>query len=245
MTEEDAHLGDATSALLDGELDEAAAARARAHLASCASCASELAREAAARDALRGLPAPAAPPGYAAGIVARRRRLVRVGASAATTSAVLLGLLVVAAAPAPTPTTEIHPRVEAMTQLHLGQQVGTPVMARSIAAPSPTAAPGAGAEELRGAGGIVSVFEEAGDLDDSTIAAGRPVRVGDRWAVVTERRPAVVVVDAGDSVLTVVARDLTAAIAVLEQLIASDGRSLAERARDACEGLVGSFSLTG
>jgi hypothetical protein len=122
--------------------------------------------------------------------------------------------------------------------MHLGEQTGTPALARSIAAP--------GARRLRADGGEMVLFvEETGELDASSLPPGQQVRVGDRWAVATAQRPAVIVVDVGDSVLTAVARDLTAAVEVLERHLGEGGRGTAERARDACEGLVGSFSLTG
>ncbi len=55
------HLGDALSALLDGELGDAAAAAARAHLATCSMCETELAEIDQARSWLRDLP-PVEPP---------------------------------------------------------------------------------------------------------------------------------------------------------------------------------------
>jgi len=55
------HLGDALSALLDGELDDAAAEAARAHLAGCQACETERAAIGQARSWLRGLP-PVEPP---------------------------------------------------------------------------------------------------------------------------------------------------------------------------------------
>lgn len=55
------HLGDALSALADGELDADAADAARAHLAACAACAGELAAVEAVRTAVRSLP-PVDPP---------------------------------------------------------------------------------------------------------------------------------------------------------------------------------------
>ena len=51
-----AHLGDLVSALLDGELDRAQAASARAHLEGCAQCRAELSAVGAARSWVRALP---------------------------------------------------------------------------------------------------------------------------------------------------------------------------------------------
>jgi len=56
-----AHLGDALSALLDGELSDADTAAARAHLATCPTCEAELGAIDQARTWLRGLP-PIEPP---------------------------------------------------------------------------------------------------------------------------------------------------------------------------------------
>ncbi len=56
-----AHLGDALSALLDGELGDADAVAARAHLATCSMCETELAEIGEARSWLRDLP-PVEPP---------------------------------------------------------------------------------------------------------------------------------------------------------------------------------------
>lgn len=55
------HLGDALSALLDGELPVAQADQARAHLATCPTCAHELAAVTQARAWVRALP-PVEPP---------------------------------------------------------------------------------------------------------------------------------------------------------------------------------------
>ena len=50
------HLGDALSALLDGELSPAQQETARSHLAACAECTEELAAVGQARSWVRGLP---------------------------------------------------------------------------------------------------------------------------------------------------------------------------------------------
>lgn len=50
------HLGDALSALLDGELSQAQQETARAHLAACPECSAELAAVGQARSWVRGLP---------------------------------------------------------------------------------------------------------------------------------------------------------------------------------------------
>lgn len=103
------HLGDALSALLDGELEPASEEAARAHLAGCPACGAERAAVAQARRWVRSLP-PVEPParfygrmlgdrpaGTAhrrrAGTAAHRRRAgVAAFAACAAASAVLLGV---------------------------------------------------------------------------------------------------------------------------------------------------------
>jgi anti-sigma factor RsiW len=103
------HLGDALSALLDGELEPATEEAARAHLAGCPACGAEQAAVAQARRWVRSLP-PVEPParfygrmlgdrpaGTAhrrrAGTAAHRRRAgVAAFAACAAASAVLLGV---------------------------------------------------------------------------------------------------------------------------------------------------------
>ena len=63
------HLADRLSALLDGELAPDEAAAARAHLAGCQPCATELEAVDAARSVLRGLPQVAPPAGFLEGLV--------------------------------------------------------------------------------------------------------------------------------------------------------------------------------
>ena len=58
------HLGDALSALLDGELSSAQQETARAHLAACPECAEELAAVGQARSWVRGLPQVEPPFGF-------------------------------------------------------------------------------------------------------------------------------------------------------------------------------------
>lgn len=62
-------------AYLDGELNETDREAVKAHLASCASCAEELRRFAAADAALRSLPVPEPPPFFAARVTAAARAL--------------------------------------------------------------------------------------------------------------------------------------------------------------------------
>ena len=99
---DDRHLGDALSALLDGELTGRAADDARAHLAVCGVCSEELAAVGQARSWVRALP-PVEPPaefyerlrsGRAAAVapLGPRRVGVAVLAMGAAASLALLGL---------------------------------------------------------------------------------------------------------------------------------------------------------
>jgi anti-sigma factor RsiW len=83
------HLGDVLSALLDGELADAALVAAETHLEGCAECTHELRLASEARELIRGLP-PVEPPAtfYPALLAGRRRRL----AVAALASAAVAGL---------------------------------------------------------------------------------------------------------------------------------------------------------
>jgi anti-sigma factor RsiW len=118
-----AHLGDALSALLDGELADEEAARARAHLDACPACAAELAAVSQARSWLRALPLvepPAgfltgllAPPPAAADVVRLRRRRLGLAALAASAAA-SLALLGVASPPEP----PAAPRVAQLVEAH-------------------------------------------------------------------------------------------------------------------------------
>ena len=99
-----AHLGDLLSALLDGELDVGSADQARAHLATCPSCADEMARVAEARSWVRSLPPVEPPASYferlvtarQAGELAARRRWLGLAALAGSAAAGLAFLGMVA-----------------------------------------------------------------------------------------------------------------------------------------------------
>ncbi|MEY2476690.1 MAG: putative zinc-finger [Actinomycetota bacterium] len=83
------HLGDLVSALLDGELTAGERAAAEAHLAGCPDCRTEMARTAAMRSLVRGLPPIEPPFGFVEGLVRadRRRRPAAVFAAAAAVAA--------------------------------------------------------------------------------------------------------------------------------------------------------------
>ena len=119
----DGHLGDLTSALLDGELPRPREEAARAHLAACAACADELVAVQQARSWVRALP-PVDPPfgfyerilldarpasvaaAYAARPSLRRRAgMAAVGAAAAAVTVLGVG------SPSPRPVSPAVPRL--------------------------------------------------------------------------------------------------------------------------------------
>ena len=119
------HLGDALSALLDGELPRPQEEAARAHLARCHDCAEELLAVREARTWLRGLPpveppfgfyermlrgAPVAVPRFAQPSALRRRAgMAAVGAAAAAVTVLGIG------SPSPRP---ISPSVPRLVEAH-------------------------------------------------------------------------------------------------------------------------------
>lgn len=92
MPDRGSHLGDAISALLDGELDVVDEAAVRDHLAGCDSCAAELRATQAVRAALRALPvvAPVSDLAARARRRARRERPLVWAAAAATVVALVV-----------------------------------------------------------------------------------------------------------------------------------------------------------
>lgn len=116
------HLGDLLSALLDGELPRSAEEAARAHLAACPSCRSEMEDVRAAQTWLRALPVAEPPFGFLERLVleppadlGRRQppRWVSVAAVAASAAAAvgLLGL-------APPRQAPVSPSVDRLVEAH-------------------------------------------------------------------------------------------------------------------------------
>ena len=137
------HLGDALSALLDGELTGRAADEARAHLATCRACSDELAAVGEARSWVRSLP-PVEPPadfyqrlrtGRGATVIALRPRRVGVAvlAASAAASITLLGL----ASPQEPATA---PPVARLVEAH-ATAVGTDPLSQLVSAGVPVSLP--------------------------------------------------------------------------------------------------------
>jgi anti-sigma factor RsiW len=125
----EAHLSDALSALLDGELSAEEAPAVRAHLAACAACATELGALRAVRSSLRSLPPEEPPFGFVERLarphhVGGRRRRWRVGVAtlSATAAASLAVLLVSAPANAP-----VSPQMTRLVEAHATSASGDPI----------------------------------------------------------------------------------------------------------------------
>lgn len=94
----------------------------------------------------------------------------------------------------------------------------------------------------------VSVFQQPGRLDWDGLPRGRTERVGPRaaWSPAGERQDgrghAVLVTEAGDVVVTVVADDLDSARVVLDGLPDVERRSTWDRVHDACARLTQTFA---
>jgi anti-sigma factor RsiW len=121
------HLGDALSALLDGELAGSQEQAARAHLAGCAGCAAELAAVGAARSWVRGLPPVDPPFGFyerilldarrpaAVALVPDRATLRRRAGIAALGAAAAAVTVLGVGSPSPRP---VSPEVPRMVEVH-------------------------------------------------------------------------------------------------------------------------------
>jgi len=131
-----AHLGPDLSALLDGELSEAEATRARDHLAGCPVCQSELAEVERTRSLLRDLPFLEPPVGFVDGIIGRRRRRRRHAvAIAALASVATLATLVGSGALREVP--EVDAELATMADAHVGEPMGEPTRPEEVDEPVP------------------------------------------------------------------------------------------------------------
>lgn len=127
------HLGDAISALVDGELAPLERAAAERHLASCAACRGELRAVTSVRDLVRGLPAR----------VPRRRHAVAAArvARAAPWVAAAAAAVAMAALVSRPPSDSVHPQVTRFVEAHSTAPVaGEPVTDLAPAAATPALA---------------------------------------------------------------------------------------------------------
>jgi hypothetical protein len=261
------HLGDAISALLDGELDVAAASAAESHLAECAECRAEYHAVDRVRSTLRA--APSIEPRRALGSAAvvafeprrrRRPRSVLTGASIAATAACWLLLLALTATD-----NRVTPPVEqVLSQASLlGGTSPQPDLVRAAlqfpAAPVTQADgyelatayldPSGGLTlVLYGPEGPVIVHEQAGEADWSELGSARLTRIGDIQVALLERGIHQVVVMEQDGVVSTVvgtgdADTLLAVTDAVADLAPERHRSALDKLRSACRGLLESFGL--
>lgn len=263
------HLGDLLSALLDGELGGGERAGAERHLATCAACRGELDGIAAARAAVRALPA-LDPPTAAISLPVLpalpalpwwRRPVV------ATVAAAAAAWLVVLAVGAGT-VERTAPPVAAFVSSH--DQAATPgtIATLTTAGAQVVPAPWPGTDSLARGWDLVaavrrgdalqlvysdgtddvSVFEQRGELDWPALPPGGEVAevAGRRVWVAPDGDRAVAVFEDGGMVVTVVAEGgADAALAMVGRVPDAGGDSLLDRARRAARGLVDTFSLRG
>jgi hypothetical protein len=117
-----AHLGEAITGYLDGELDPAGREQADAHLAGCAECRAELDGLHHVRTLLREAPPVAPPEGFIERVVRERRRRRFVPAIAAVTGLAAVWLLVMGVVAAGPP--RIEPPVADIAAAHAGFGAG-------------------------------------------------------------------------------------------------------------------------
>jgi anti-sigma factor RsiW len=111
----DGHLGDLLSGLVDGQLDPAATASARAHLDGCPRCRAELAATEGARRLVRALPPVEPPFGFYPRLLSRRGALRRGLAGLAAGAAAAAAAVTLATAPRPA---TVRTRVPDLVQTH-------------------------------------------------------------------------------------------------------------------------------
>ena len=261
------HLGDALSALVDGELSPAEEADARRHLDDCPDCSDELAATQATADLVRGLPAVdprfgfyerLLRPSFGSGSTDRRR--VRVALSVASAAAVVA--LVVGLA-SNLSGTEVTPAVDDMVEVHEAGFV--PSTGFAAMAPDEMADLDAPAEldggfrreavyeragddtvaaAYRSDTDTVTVFEQDGALDDEALGDDMEAMDAHAWAMDVGDGLHAVVVERDGIVYTVVG-DASMAVLMVVGGDLPDGTepSLLERARAAGTEVVWTFGL--
>ncbi|MBL8776470.1 MAG: zf-HC2 domain-containing protein [Acidimicrobiales bacterium] len=261
------HLGDALSALVDGELSPAEEAEARRHLDGCAECTDELAATQATADLVRGLPAVdprfgfyerMLRPSFGSGSTDRRRvRIALSVASAAAVVALVVGLASNLSG------TEVTPAVDDMVEIH---EAGF-VPSTGFAAMAPEEMGGLDAPAQLEGGfqreavyqrdgddtvaaayrsdtDTVTVFEQDGDLDDDALDDHMEPMDAHAWAMEAGDGMHAVVVERAGVVYTVVG-DASMAVLLVVGGDLPDGPapSLLERARGAGAEVVWTFGL--
>ena len=267
---ETAHLGDSLSALIDGELDGAAADAARRHLADCEGCRDEYAATEAVARLVRGLP-PVDPrfgfyerltrPG---GFATARRSSLRIGLVVATAAALVAVVVGVAG---DLRGGSVAPPVDDMMAVHhagflppvAADQGFEPKAADAMGTPFAAPMEVVSGYERQGVyerdsdhivavtyradGEALSVFEQSGALDTNAIDASMEPMAGDAWAMDSGDLRAIVI-DRGHLVYTVIgSAPLATLMAVVHDLPEAPSPSLWQRARDASTDVVWTFGL--
>ena len=261
-----AHLGDALSALVDGELDGAEETVAHRHLDACERCRAELAATRATADLVRGLPAVDPRFGFYERLLrpsfGTDRRRVRVGLAVASAAAVVA--LVVGLA-ANLSGTEVSPAVDDMVEVHeagflpatgfaampsdeLDDLEAPPELDGGFRREGVYERPGDHllAAAYRSGNDTLTVFEQDGALDTGALdpqmeamdAHAWAMEAGDGLHAVVFERDGVVYTVVGDTSMTVL-------LVVGEDLPDGPDPSLLQRARDAGTEVVWTFGLGG
>lgn len=254
----DGHPDDLLSAHVDGELDPAMRRRVVEHLDRCEGCRRAAEDLDEARTLLRGLPPVDATP-VIEGLLARHRRVVRLGAGFVVVAGMVLAIVGVTAA------TE-HPRVvpdlAALTASHVEQAHGDLGLERRTRAAyvAPAGLIGSAVRLSRHevwdgkdlAAGVyrdgaidVSVYEQPGRLDWDELPPGEVEVIGDRDVWFGPGRPVVAVTQRGDLVVTVVSDDRPAVLTAVAGMPDWRRQATWDRVHDACQRLVRAFALQG
>ncbi|MBK9179533.1 MAG: zf-HC2 domain-containing protein [Acidimicrobiales bacterium] len=267
----DAHPGDELSALLDGELTADRAVEVRQHLEACPSCRAELAHVEGARSVVRALAMVEPPEGLFDRLTRGRARLTRSvrgwGVAANLVATAAAWLLVLAVTSGVTPLSA-QPPVSRFVDEHAAAGLPLPTGSPPEPAAPPAEAGGRFRVPVRLGGHVlgsasvdgdllqarytdgltvVSLFEQPGRLDWSTLPPGQRVsvdghdswvaRVGQSFVVITER---------GDLTLALVgpgpAERLLALVPALPE---PPPPSLGDRLRAVGHDLVDTFSFGG
>lgn len=157
----DSHPGDGLSALLDGELEPAAADAVRSHLTGCAECREELARLADARSLLRGMAAVEPPPGLVERFGIRLRRVLRLAAGGVA----LAGAGMVALLFAASPERAVRPPVEPTGSPMPVLPAGTTISAVPAGYWAPASLDGLPLQTMRRVGAMLGALYGSGGHD--------------------------------------------------------------------------------
>lgn len=255
----DGHPDDLLSAHVDGELDPATDAWVVEHLGGCAPCRRAADELVEARSLLRHLPAVDAS-ALIEGILARHRRVIRLGAAFVGVAALVLVVLGTTAGPH---RRTVVPDVAALATNHQDEAHADMAGVERRSSPPYVAPPGLIGSEVslgrhemwdgvdlsvivyRDGKLAVSVYQQPGRLDWERLPAGEvvPIGSGDVWF--GPGQPVVAVTQRGDLVVTVVSDDRAAVITAVAGMPEWRRRTTWHRVHDASQRLVQVFALDG